>query len=351
MLAEWSPIENAIVFVQSNNIYYKSSVMAPAVTVTHDGNQSISYGTCDWVYEEEVFSSKTALWFSPDGKKLAYIRFDDTKVPIITIPVYGVPGALEFQYPKSIGFNYPKVNTINPTVNLFSIELMELVLGNEVLKHEHPVPAALKNEDHIISAVGWQNNVTFVASWMNRVQNRAVIQACNNQDCLVFKNITSTTGWVDLFKPFQFSSDGSQMAIIASQQQGKAGGYRHLTLVSTKDGMETPLTSGKFVVQSIEKWDAKTNQIFYMANTETKAEVLHLHSVKATPGKLSKCLSCDISDNGVNQTYFSATFSDLGQHLVLINEGPSIPRVHVYNWSLSDKESKSNHKHFGKYII
>lgn len=311
--------------MQSNNIFYKSSIGAPAVAVTVDGNQAVSYGTCDWVYEEEVFASKTALWFSPDGKKLAFIRFDDTHVPVITIQVYGAPGSLDFQYPKSIGFNYPKVNAPNPKVSLFSIELEKVTAGQPVEKHEQLVPAVLSNEDHIISTVGWQNNETFVASWMNRVQNRAYIQSCNNRECQVFKSINSTTGWVDLFKPLLFSSDGSQMAIITSQQQGTDGGYRHLTLVSTKTGLETPLTSGRFVVQSIEKWDEQSNQIFYMANTQIRPEVLNLYSVKATAGQFSTCLTCNIADHGVNQTYFSASFSDAGQYFVLTSEGPSIP--------------------------
>lgn len=336
LLAEWSPIGNAIVFVQNNNIYYKSAVLAAAATVTHDGSPAISYGTCDWVYEEEVFASKTALWFSPDGQKLAYIRFDDTHVPVITIPVYGAPGSLEFQYPRSIGFNYPKVNAPNPIVSLFSIELASVVHGRAVETHEHLAPLVLRTEEHIISAVGWQNNVTFVASWMNRVQNRAYVQACTNRECVVFKNITSTSGWVDLFKPLLFSADGTQMAIILSQQQGTAGGYRHVTLISTKDGHETPLTSGQFVVQSIDKWDARTNQLFYSANTQHRAEVQNVYAVRATAGQISQCLTCGRTAHGVNQTFFSVNFNDVGPYFVLTNEGPSIPRVDVYSWGVSE---------------
>lgn len=58
---------------------------------------------------EEVFSGKTALWLSPDGKKLAYVRFDDSPVRRINIPIYGIPGAPDFQYPAELPVNYPKV--------------------------------------------------------------------------------------------------------------------------------------------------------------------------------------------------------------------------------------------------
>lgn len=50
-LAEWGPVGNAIVFVENNNIFYKSSAVATPVQITTDGSRAINYGTCDWVYE------------------------------------------------------------------------------------------------------------------------------------------------------------------------------------------------------------------------------------------------------------------------------------------------------------
>jgi hypothetical protein len=58
---------------------------------------------------EEVFSSNTALWFSPDSKKLAYATFDDNRTRIMSVPFYGVPGSLEYQYTHAVNIRYPKV--------------------------------------------------------------------------------------------------------------------------------------------------------------------------------------------------------------------------------------------------
>lgn len=58
---------------------------------------------------EEVFSSNKALWFSPDGTKLAFGRFDDTAAPLMVVPIYGQPGSLIFQYPRANIVKYPKV--------------------------------------------------------------------------------------------------------------------------------------------------------------------------------------------------------------------------------------------------
>ena len=55
----------------------------------------------DWTdsCQEEVLSDTRALWFSPNGDKLAWIEFNDTDVDVMTITHYGQPGNLQFQYP------------------------------------------------------------------------------------------------------------------------------------------------------------------------------------------------------------------------------------------------------------
>lgn len=62
---------------------------------------------------EEVFGSNKALWFSPSGNKLAFGYFDDSQTPIITIPFYGYPGSMSFQYTTAISIHYPKVSVSN----------------------------------------------------------------------------------------------------------------------------------------------------------------------------------------------------------------------------------------------
>lgn len=109
LLAQWAPKGNAIVFVSGNDIYYKPNATAVEIQLTHDGSHHIKNGISDWVYEEEVFASKEALWMSPDGSKLAFVRFNDEAVEDMPIPVYGTPGSLAFQYPKQIIVAYPKV--------------------------------------------------------------------------------------------------------------------------------------------------------------------------------------------------------------------------------------------------
>lgn len=59
---------------------------------------------------EEVLASNQALWASPDGKKLAFAKFNDRNVQTIKLTIYGEPGQLSSQYTRFIDLKYPKVS-------------------------------------------------------------------------------------------------------------------------------------------------------------------------------------------------------------------------------------------------
>ena len=89
--------------------------------VTTSGRPGVVFnGVADWVYEEEVLSDTKAIYFSPDGDKLAWIEFNDTDVDVMTITHYGQPGNLQFQYPIQTPLRYPKPGRKNPKVNVFA---------------------------------------------------------------------------------------------------------------------------------------------------------------------------------------------------------------------------------------
>ena len=52
---------------------------------------------------EEILGQSEALWVSPDGSRLAYIKFNDSLVDLVTLREYGSP--------KESGAPIRKVNT------------------------------------------------------------------------------------------------------------------------------------------------------------------------------------------------------------------------------------------------
>ena len=85
---------------------------------------------------EEVLNSNHALWFSPDGRYLAYIQFNDTLVNWYQFPWYG---NRKNSYTTIRSIAYPKPGYSNPTVKVFVIDLQAKK------KIELPEPTAFMN--------------------------------------------------------------------------------------------------------------------------------------------------------------------------------------------------------------
>jgi len=74
-----SPDGSKVGFVRSNNIYMADLSTGKENQITTDGNAHILNGEIDCAYEEEFTISDGWQW-SPDGKKIAFWRFDQTRV-------------------------------------------------------------------------------------------------------------------------------------------------------------------------------------------------------------------------------------------------------------------------------
>ncbi|GAA5916914.1 hypothetical protein JCM5296_000616 [Sporobolomyces johnsonii] len=95
------------------------------IRLTVDGSPTTFNGVPDWVYEEEVFSSDTTTWWSPDASKLAFLSFAEELVPEYEFPIYNTewatPGAQP--YPAHTVMRYPKAGFPNPKVRIRVFDL------------------------------------------------------------------------------------------------------------------------------------------------------------------------------------------------------------------------------------
>lgn len=130
--------------------------------------------------EEEVLASGSALWFSPDGNYVAFAQFNDTLVREYSYLLYGSPGNLDDQYPKTISIRYPKAGETNPIVHVKVIDLM----NDEGSKAIYEL-----NADAILYAIKWSDNDHFTSVLMNRVQNKANLYKCDMAKNCVFVSI------------------------------------------------------------------------------------------------------------------------------------------------------------------
>ena len=82
------------------------------VTTSGSEKNRIKCGSASWVYGEEL-EQKTAMWWSPDSKKVAYYRFDESKVNdfYLALDQTKVQDRLDVEA-------YPKPGKDNPVVEL-----------------------------------------------------------------------------------------------------------------------------------------------------------------------------------------------------------------------------------------
>ncbi|KAJ9586412.1 hypothetical protein L9F63_019941, partial [Diploptera punctata] len=341
-LVVWAPQGNGFVYVHRNNIYYRpTAANIGEVQLTRTGSPGIIYhGIPDWVYEEEVFSSNTALWFSPDSKKLVFATFNDSRTRVMSIPFYGLPNNMEFQYTHAVNIRYPKPGTPNPTIALSLINLEQALTERNFNVFPLQFPDSLVTSgdlnEPIMSAVTWSTDESVVAIWMNRIQNEARIVSCEARSgtCTEIFSISEDNGWVDLFTPPLFSQDGSRMLLIHPHDQGNRDPYRHITMVQRN--RVTAITSGRYTVTDIVAWDRRRNFIYYLATQESDPAVRHLFKVSDNPDIAPndpQCLSCSVKTVGDNTdcSYTAATFSRNNSYYTLTCAGPGVPEVSLFN--------------------
>lgn len=340
---KFSPVDNSMIIVYNKNIYYKKSPTDPEIQITTDGSTSIYNGAPDWVFEEEVFSSNSATWFSPDGTKIAYIRFDDTEVPMMNLPFYGVVGDPAFQYPETLGVNYPKVGAKNPEVRLFYVDLTDVVDAVSVVRNEISTPERFvtAETDHLITSVSWATNDDLIAVYMNRVQSQGEVMKCSTTtavpSCESALNLDVTGGWVEFFTAPMFNKEGNEMVFIGSSE-----GYRHVISLSLNSPFtRSARTSGNFVVTEILAYNTEENAIIFTANSEEDIKGQHIYAVKNEDGAEKTCLTCE---HHTEFSYFASEVSKSGSNLVVTGNGPDVPQVHLYSINFtSNNFVLSNH--------
>lgn len=109
-LVTWAPVGHSLAFVDKNDLYVVAGDQLDQgsspeiIRVTDDGSSVVFNGVPDWVYEEEVLEEDSALWWSPDGNTVAYLRSDEELVPDYHLQIYN-PGEDSFeihQFPTEI---------------------------------------------------------------------------------------------------------------------------------------------------------------------------------------------------------------------------------------------------------
>jgi len=295
-LATFSPDASRVAFVVDNNIFIRDIELSLAGSgkpdekairqVTTDGKiNAIINGATDWVYEEEFGFSKALAW-SPDGSRLAYYRFDESRVKEYQLTFYGD------LYPEQSKYKYPKAGEDNSLVSIYVYN----VRNNKSITVDIG-----KETDIYIPRIKWTNDPSTLAFYrLNRHQSfleLLLADASNGKTKTIYTEENKC--YIDITDHWTFLKNGKEF-IISSERNG----FTHLYLYSMNGKMIRQITDGKWDVAIVFGLDEVKRLVYYTAgySSPMNREVFSVSLDGGNPVQLS-------TKEGSNSPDFSSTFA------------------------------------------
>ncbi|XP_054706739.1 inactive dipeptidyl peptidase 10-like [Uloborus diversus] len=348
----WGNKGNQMAYVYKNNVYYLPTVNGTHYLVSSEGVEGIVFnGVPDWLYEEEILKSNSALWFSPDGSSLCFATFNDSKVGSYYYNWYGNHNDSNNVLAQLRSLRYPKAGHENPTAVLWVVDLRS---PSRMLQRDVKPPREVQDQlvhvwDYYFTSVQWVDSESLAVTWMARSQNYSVVTQCRAllwYCSVVYEHRPpSRRGWVDLYDPVTFGHAGKTWFLRLPLSEGNYGHYRHIAAANNNSRHIDFLTMGRFEVTKIVAYHEGSNNIYFLATKENRPGEQHLYSVPAKKSSFAPSIKCLTCDEEFLCLFNNVIFSPGAEYFVLECLGPGVPKVEIksiYNQSFGLLDSNSH---------
>ncbi|HVD98552.1 MAG TPA: S9 family peptidase [Cytophagaceae bacterium] len=327
---EFSPDGKKIAYVRDNNLYITDISTHKEKILTSDGKFNfIINGACDWVYEEEFEFAKAFFW-SPDSKRIAYYRFDESRVKEYNMQLWGNI------YPTDYRYKYPKAGEDNSQVSLHCALLDE----NKTID----IDATLAGEREYFPRMRWTGIAHIVSYYrMNRLQNKLEIIHYDLSQKKSSTPYTETDSAYVEITDNHFYLNGTEDFIFTSEKNG----FRHIYKYSQKENQVQPLTSGAYEVAELLGVDEKNKLVYFISQEDSPMEK-HLYSIDLSGHKKKKLTK----EKGVHSISFAPDFAHYTDTYASFDHPPvmllrqtgenTLPKVMSSNASLREKLAQAN---------
>ena len=295
-LATFSPDATKVAFMRDNNLFIKDLKTGEEKQFTKDGLYNhIINGAPDWVYEEE-FSFSQGFYWSPDSKKIAFMKFDESNVREFQMEEF------EGLYPDWYSFKYPKAGEDNSIVEIYVYDLE----SGKTVKMDTG-----KETNIYLPRIAWTKDANVLAiQRLNRHQNHLEILTADatTGKSRVFYDETNDY-YIDITDDWHFLEDGKRFLMTSERS-----GYNHIYLCNLDGTQAKQLTNGPWDVTKVYGFDGK--EVYFQAAKNTPVD-RQIYAVNLK-GKMREVIGRD----GTNQATFSNDFS----YLININSTINQPR-------------------------
>lgn len=294
-LAQFSPDGKSVAFVRDNNIFVVDLATRKETQVTMDGewNKIINGGT-DWVYEEE-FTLPNGMYWSPDSKKIAFYRFDESRVKEFEMTMYNTG-----LYPQPYSYKYPKAGEENSivTVHIYDLATKQII----------PVDVGAETDQYIPRVMWTHDPNTLAFLRMNRLQNFEEMILANATDGTSKVIYTEKSDkYLEIYDPIIFLPDGKSF-LWGSDMDGNVHCYN----IGLDGKIINQVTKGNWDITDAYGYDETTKTVFYQSNEGNDVQ-RNVYSVKLD-GTGKKKLSTRPGSNGATfstgMKYYLNTWSD-----------------------------------------
>lgn len=323
MYADFSPSGNKVAYVNANNLFVKDLSSGAITKITSDGELNrIINGATDWVYEEE-FGLVQAFFWSPDGKQIAFYKFDESEVKEFSMDMFK-----NELYPSQYEFKYPKAGEDNSklSIHLYNLE-----------KNETSVISLNKDYEYLPRMNWTKSSEILYVLGMNRHQNELdfiLYNTSNKTSEVLFSE--NDKYYIDIHDNTTFTDNGKSL-IWSSEKSA----FNHLYLVNLEDGSMQQITSGDWEVTKYHGMNSNGNKVFYTSNEEGVIN-RSLYSIDLDGSnkiKLSSGIGTHSSKFSNGMKYYSNTYStaDTPPYISLHNYTGEEIRVLENNSQLTNK--------------
>jgi dipeptidyl-peptidase-4 len=291
----FSPDGGRLAFVREADLYLLDLASGAETRLTdRAGNEAVLNGVSDWVYEEEL-GLRRSYWWSPDGTRIAYLRFDVSAIPPFPItdelePIAG----LELQ-------RYPQAGSANSTVRLGVLDLRS---GRTTW-----IDTGAETDVYLARAGWWPDGRGVWYQWLDRAQTRLELRladpATGASRTLV---VEQDPAWVNVRDDLAFVD--AERFVWSSERDG----WRHLYLYRRGGQLERRLTQGRWQVEAVYGFDA-ARRVYFQA-TEKDPRERHLYRVGLDGSGLVRLTTADGTHAGAlapSGTHLIDTWSSLTQ--------------------------------------